>query len=227
MPAGLALLIFDLDGTLIDSRADLVSSVNAMLRHLGRAPLPEAEVARHVGDGAAMLVRRALGATAAAAEPELEATALDYFLAYYAEHKLDDTTLYPGVADGLGALAAAGYEMAVLTNKPVRPSREIVEHLGIAGSFCAVHGGNSFAQKKPDPVGLRAILEQCRLAPRAAVMIGDSGVDVRTGRNADTWTAGVTYGFQPGTLVAESPDWLADSFAELVQRLLAARDVAK
>lgn len=236
-PAGLSLLIFDLDGTLIDSRADLAQSVNAMLRHLGRAPLAETVVANYVGDGAPLLVRRALGllpppdrsqppepVPALSAETEALAQAgLEFFLRYYAEHKLDYTQLYPGVAEGLGVLEEAGFSMAVLSNKPVRPSREIVEHLGVGRHFFAVHGGNSFEQKKPDPVGLQALLDERKVGPRAAAMIGDSAVDVRTGRNAGTWTCGVTYGFLPATLAQEPPDWIAASFAELSQQLLAAR----
>jgi len=210
-------LIFDLDGTLIDSRADLVQSVNAMLSHLGRPTLPDEVVAAHVGDGAAMLVRRSLGADST---PEEEATGLEYFLAYYADHKLDRTTLYPDVAEGLDRLDQAGYRMAVLTNKPVRPSREIVDHLGVARHFFAVYGGNSFAQKKPDPCGIHAILAESGTAAGEAVMIGDSAIDIRCGRNAGTLTAGVTYGFMPQTLAAERPDRSCDSFAELTEWLL-------
>ncbi len=218
------LLIFDLDGTLIDSRADLVQSVNAMLTHLGRPRLPDEVVAAHVGDGAAMLVRRSLGPNSA---PEAESLGLEYFLAYYAEHKLDRTKLYPDVAEGLERLDQAGYRMAVLSNKPVRPSREIVDHLGVAQHFFAVYGGNSFAQKKPDPCGIHALLAESRTTPAQAVMIGDSAVDIRCGRNAGTLTAGVTYGFMPQTLAAEPPDRRCDSFAELTQWLIERRDDGK
>ena len=205
-------------------------SVNATLAHLGRQPLPEEVVAGYVGDGAALLVQRALGlvpdrslAPPSPQPPEeqaLAARALEYFLAYYAEHKLDATTLYPGVAEGLAALDAVGLPMAVLSNKPVRPSQQILAGLGVAERFGAVYGGNSFAQKKPDPIGLETLLRENRVKPRAAAMIGDSAVDVRTGRNAGTWTWGVTYGFAPATLQLEPPDWMADSFAELTQQLL-------
>lgn len=232
------MLIFDLDGTLIDSRADLVRSVNAMLAHLGRAPLPEAVVADYVGDGAPLLVRRALGLAPApdrrrrpaamaapaeglgAAEEALAERALAYFLAHYAEHKLDATRLYPGVAEGLAELAAAGRALAVLSNKPVRPSQQFLAGLGVAERFRAVYGGNSFAQKKPDPIGVETLLRENGVGPEAAAMIGDSAVDVRTGRNAGTWTWGVTYGFAPATLQWEPPDWTADSFAELTAQLL-------
>ena len=223
IPSDLALLILDLDGTLIDSRADLVTSVNAMLRDVGRDELPEERIAAMVGNGAAVLVRRALSIAGPEPEVELEERALASFLAHYARHKLDATTLYPGVAAGLRQLAEAGFTMAVLTNKPVKPSREIVDHLGIAGYFFAVFGGNSFEYKKPDPVGIRALLASTGVEARAAVMIGDSAVDVRCGRNAGTWTAGLTYGFAPESLRQEPPDWLADSFDALAAELCRAK----
>jgi phosphoglycolate phosphatase len=235
-PSRLSLLIFDLDGTLIDSRADLVASVNLALTALGRPALPDDVVGGYVGDGAAVLMQRALGLAPpphpartppppVALAPEASALAgraLDLFLEFYAAHKLDRTQLYPGVHEGLRALHAAGARLAVLTNKPVVPSRQIVAHLGIAPLFEEVLGGNSFAQKKPDPVGIHALLERCQVAPRQAVMIGDSGVDVRCGRNAGVWTAGVSYGFAPESLRAQPPDWMADSFPQLGRDLLAA-----
>lgn len=211
-----------------------MQSVNATLRHLGRAPLPEAVVSEYVGDGAALLLQRALGllpapdrsqvppppAVLAPADQALADRALEFFLAYYAEHKLDATTLYPGVASGLNALRKAGITLAVLTNKPVRPSQQIVDHLGIGDCFAAVYGGNSFAQKKPDPIGIETLLGELRVTPRAAAMIGDSAVDVQTGRAAGTWTWGVTYGFAPATLALAPPDRIADNFAQLTRQLL-------
>lgn len=233
---GEALLIFDLDGTLIDSRADLVFSVNAALGALGRAGLPDDTVGQYVGDGARLLMQRALGLAPPpdrsrapqpppeldAAQSALSARALELFLDFYSLHKLDRTVLYPGVAEGLGALAAAGARLAVLTNKPIRPSQEIVAHLGIAGLFFAVYGGNSFTSKKPDPEGIRVLLEESAADPRQAVMIGDSSIDVQAGRNAGVWTAGVEYGFAPESLNLEPPDWCAASFPELSRDLLAA-----
>lgn len=225
MKNDLHLLVLDLDGTLIDSRADLVAAVNATLEYLGRARLPEAEVARYVGNGAALLMTRALGLPPD--DQTLAPAALDYFLAYYSQHKLDATTLYPGVEAGLAALAAAGFRMAVLTNKPVRASREIIAGLGIASWFFAVYGGNSFNRKKPDPLGLTSLVSECGLQPRQAVMMGDSAVDVRTGRNAGTWTLGVSYGLQPETLAAEPPDWTAASFTQAAALLLAAKNLTE
>jgi phosphoglycolate phosphatase len=213
------LLIFDLDGTLIDSRLDLVHSVNATLRHFNRPELADDVIASYVGDGAPVLVRRALG------DPGHEAhvkEALEYFLAYYRVHKLDHTHLYPGIEEMLTTVRnydGARRQMAVLSNKPVVPSRAIVEALGLAEFFFHVYGGNSFPTKKPDPHGVQTILREARAQPEQAVMIGDSATDVITGRNAGLWTCGVTYGFAPHTLCEAPPDVTVDSPQELAELL--------
>ncbi len=216
-PAQIKLVIFDLDGTLIDSRLDLVHSVNAALRHLQRPELPEDVIASYVGDGAPMLIRRALGDDADN-EP-LVRSGLEYFLAYYKQHKLDHTTVYSGIREALAAIKngsnGASRKMAVLTNKPVNPSRAIVTELGLGEFFMSVYGGNSFATKKPDPEGARAILSEAGAQPEETLIVGDSAVDVATARNAGLWSCGVTYGFAPHTLGADPPDLLLDSPSEL------------
>jgi phosphoglycolate phosphatase len=213
-PHSMQLVIFDLDGTLIDSRLDLVQSVNAMLRHFRRPELPDEVVASYVGDGAPMLVRRALG------DPKDEAffrSALEYFLAYYKEHKLDHTTVYAGVPEALRKIQSNGTrrQMAVLSNKPVKPSRAILDALGLTPFFTRVYGGNSFETKKPDPLGVRTILQEIGVSPARALMVGDSSIDVLTGRNAEMATCGVTYGFAPHTLCEVTPDVIVGSPAEL------------
>jgi phosphoglycolate phosphatase len=214
-PRKIKLLIFDLDGTLIDSRLDLVHSVNAMLKHFRRPELPGEVVASYVGDGAPMLVRRALG------DPKDEGfvkEALEYFLAYYRVHKLDHTRAYDSVKEALTAILNSNgtlRKMAVLSNKPVHPSRAIVDALGLGGFFVQVYGGNSFATKKPDPEGARRLLAETKTQAREAVIIGDSSIDVITGRNAGLWTCGVTYGFAPHTLCEAPPDVTLDSPQEL------------
>jgi len=203
-------LIFDLDGTLIDSKLDLALAVNATLEYTGREPLEHERIYGYVGDGAPMLVRRALGLGATDQEVE---QGLHYFLSYYRAHMLDNTVTYPGVREGLEMLQ--GHPMAVLTNKPVRFSQGILDGLGIAHCFRYVYGGNSFRTKKPDPEGVNVLLRDLVVRPFEAMMIGDSEVDVRTARNAGTWVCGVTYGLGTEGLRTHAPDILLDSLAEL------------
>jgi phosphoglycolate phosphatase len=218
-PHSIQLVIFDLDGTLIDSRLDLVHSVNAALRHINRPELPDDVIASYVGDGAPILIQRALGAEAA--DEELVRKGLEFFLSYYRAHKLDHTTVYEGIIDALAAIerpvSGQRRKLAVLTNKPVIPSRAIIEALRMKKFFVQIYGGNSFATKKPDPQGARQLLEESEVTPERAAIVGDSHVDVRTGRNAGLWTVGVTYGFAPHTLENEAPDVLVGTAAELTQ----------
>jgi phosphoglycolate phosphatase len=219
-PHHIRLLVFDLDGTLIDSRLDLIHSVNATLRHIGRPELDGDLVASYVGDGAPALVRRALGDTD---DQALLARALEYFLGYYRQHKLDHTTVYAGIPEVLSGLAQPSNGvrrlMAVLSNKPVNPSRDILRALGLGDFFVHVYGGNSFPTKKPDPLGIATILQETGVPAAEALMIGDSSVDVLTGRNAGMWTCGVTYGFAPHTLENSPPDVLVDTPIELGELL--------
>jgi phosphoglycolate phosphatase len=222
-PHSIKLVVFDLDGTLIDSRLDLVHSVNAALRHIGRQALPDEVIASYVGDGAPILIQRALGGEVV---PEsVVRKGLEFFLSYYREHKLDLTTVYPGIVEALGAIqhsrngtsSGAERKMAVLSNKPVNPSRAIVEALGLGKFFSQVYGGNSFSTKKPDPEGARKLLAEYGVPPEQAAMVGDSHVDILTGQNAGMHTIGVTYGFAPHTLDEEPPEVLVDSPGDLAK----------
>src|SRR4029079_7751094 len=151
------LLIFDLDGTLIDSKLDLAHAVNAARAHMGLGPIENEIVYSYVGNGAAVLIRSALGPDASQSEVQ---RALDYFLAYYREHMLDYTVLYPGVRESLERLDNGQRRLAVLTNKPVRISGDILEGLGVGRHFFRVYGGNSFEQKKPHPIGVETLLRE-------------------------------------------------------------------
>lgn len=216
------LLIFDLDGTLVDSREDLANSVNAMLQYYKKPELPHEVIASYIGNGAPMLVRRSLG------DPDDEnfvQDALLYFMAWYREHKLDNTFVYEGIRESLEAIQRSrngsssqgnrGLKMAVLSNKPVGPSRAIVDALGLGQYFFQVYGGNSFHTKKPDPAGVEALLEESGALPEETVIIGDSDVDVLTARNAGIYSVGVTYGLAPHTLEDAPPDVLIDKPHEL------------
>jgi phosphoglycolate phosphatase len=204
-------LIFDLDGTLIDSKLDLIHSVNAMLRELKRPQLASETISGYIGHGAPQLVARALGG--AATEEELK-NALQFFLGYYEEHKMDDTCAYPGVAETLAQLSHM--PMAVLTNKPARISVRILNSLGLEKYFHAIYGGNSFESKKPDPFGANQILREFGIAGREALLVGDSEVDVQTARNAGTQAAAVNYGFGLHDRAAYPADIYLDRFADLV-----------
>jgi phosphoglycolate phosphatase len=210
------LVIFDLDGTLIDSEFDLAASVNAMLRHYRRKELPIQIIGTYIGDGAPMLIRRALGDPA---DREFLQDALNYFLAYYRDHKLDNTRPYAGIKTALEQIGNGGRKLAVLTNKPVRASQGILAGLGLADSFFQVYGGNSFETKKPDPLGANTLMHEAGATAEQTVMVGDSAVDILTARNAGLWSIGVTYGFAPQTLEQVPPDVLVDTPAELARAL--------
>jgi phosphoglycolate phosphatase len=203
-------LIFDLDGTLIDSKLDLIHSVNAMLREMKRPQLAADTISGYIGHGAPQLVARALGGTAT--EGELK-HALQFFLGYYEEHKMDNTCAYPGVPETLAQLNHM--PMAVLTNKPERISVRILNSLGLANYFRVIYGGNSFESKKPDPFGANKILQELGVAAREALIVGDSEVDVQTARNAGTQAAAVNYGFGLHDRAAHPADIYLDQFADL------------
>jgi phosphoglycolate phosphatase len=227
----LKLLVFDLDGTLIDSAQDLCNSVNAALNEVGCSSLPDPLIASLVGNGAPMLMRRSLALVTGNSAPEAVneeqfTRAYQFFLQYYREHKLDFTYAYAGVLDALKALhelhdapGGPSRAMAVLTNKPVRPARGICEGLGLAGYFLHIYGGDSFPVKKPDPLGLRSLMEETGATPNETLMIGDSQVDVETARNAGAWSLGCAFGFGPQNLMNTPPDILVDSAAEWTQAL--------
>jgi phosphoglycolate phosphatase len=207
-------LILDLDGTLIDSKLDLIHSVNAMLGEMKRPRLAAETISGYIGHGAPQLVARALGGTAT--EEELK-DALQFFLGYYEEHKMDNTCAYPGVQETLAQLSHM--PMAVLTNKPERISVRILNSLGLAKYFRAIYGGNSFESKKPDPFGANKILQEFGLAAREALLVGDSEVDVQTARNAGTQAAAVNYGFGVHDRAAYPADIYLDDFTDLAQVL--------
>jgi phosphoglycolate phosphatase len=225
--AGIRLLIFDLDGTLIDSEEDLSVAVNATRADAGLPPLTMQDIAAMVGRGATELIRQAVPV-----DPARFRHSLEFFVHYYRQHSLEHTKLYPGTFEAIEEIHARGYILAVLTNKPVRISRDILASLKLADKFRFIYGARgplpgpphpdgtqSFEEKKPHPVGILTMLKHTELEPKQALMIGDSAVDVLTGRNAGVWTCGVTYGFQPESLRDNPPDILVDSLAELSVQL--------
>jgi phosphoglycolate phosphatase len=207
------LLIFDLDGTLADSRADLATGINLMRAHYGLPPLSITTIETYVGDGIRKLVERSLQGADVNLE---EALALDK--TFYAEHMLDQTALYPGVEAGLKKLAAVGHTLAVLSNKLGNPSRTILNHLNVGGLFFRIIGGGDVPNLKPSPDGILALMEEFGACPENTWMIGDHHTDLEVAHNAGVKSGFVTYGIgHPGEFTA---DQVWNGFEELVQFFL-------
>ena len=206
-------MIFDLDGTLIDSSRDLAISTNATRAHFGMPALDQHVINSYVGNGAAVLVERVMGADVSA---EQKAEALEFFLTYYRAHSLEHTRLYAGVREALEALACEGHVLGVLTNKPEKISRDILNGLGLGEFFFRIYGGNTFAEKKPHPRGILTMCQEAGVAPSDTLMVGDSRVDVETARNAGVASCGVMWGFQPESFEIVPPDFLVGKPEELL-----------
>jgi phosphoglycolate phosphatase len=209
------LLIFDLDGTLIDSSEDLAISVNATLRNAGRAELDRDTIQSYVGNGAGLLIKRAFGPDASEAAV---ADGLAFFLKFYRAHALEHTKLYPGVREAVRELGKQ-HTLAVLTNKPERISVDILAALDIADAFARIYGGDRFPNKKPHPVGIETLMQDTGIGRADTMMIGDSNVDIETARNARVRSCGVSWGFRPESFVACRPDLLIHTPDELPYHL--------
>ena len=199
MAGQIAHVIFDLDGTLADTGADLAASVNHVLETFRLDPLDPSTVHRYVGDGARVLVERSVGI----ARRDLWDRGVDVFLAFYRQHLLDRTRLYDGVGELLAALARAGVSASVLTNKPEDLSRRILEALGALGAFVDVIGGDTLPVRKPDPRGVFHLLRLTDTPVGEALIVGDSPVDSATARASHVPFCGVSWGFNPEGLAAE------------------------
>ena len=214
-PSGLAtdLIVFDLDGTLVDSHKDLAATANALVRELGGTPITEEAVVRMVGDGAAALVRRALAASGL--KPDTPG-ALDRFLAIYDTCLLDQTKPYPGMVETLEQLATR-YRLGVLTNKPARATKTILDGLDLSRFFPQVVGGDSAFGRKPDPAGLRHIIDASGASAGSTMLVGDSPVDRETARRAGVRICltrfGFGYTFKAGDL--EGDEIIVDTAGEI------------
>ena len=187
--------------------------MNATRGHFGLEPLHSDLIYSYVGSGAAVLVKKAMGEMTP--QPLVD-EALDFFLRYYRAHALEHTRFYPGVREAVEQLAADGHTLSILTNKPVRISRDIISALGVGPLFRQTYGGDSFVAKKPDPIGVVTLLFETQTAPQDAILVGDSGVDVQTARNAEIRSCGVSWGFQPEAFKEWPPDILIHQPEELV-----------
>ncbi len=185
--------VFDLDGTLIDSSGDIAHAANRVLQAFGREVMEKEEIKEKIGWGVNMLLGQLM--------PDLDETELlearSHFLAFYAEHLMDETRLYDGVRATLISLRQRGRRMAILTNKPEGLSRRIVSSLGLEDLFLDIVGGDTFRERKPDPAPLLRIMGEAGVVPGQTVLVGDSPIDCETGRRAGVFTVGVSYGFRP------------------------------
>ncbi len=214
----IGLVVFDLDGTLIDSRRDLADATNALILEYGGTPLNADEVAAMVGEGAAVLVRRALAAAQLEARPP---GALERFLAHYHERLTAHTRPYAGIPEALAALRARGRILAVLTNKPQHATSQILERLGLASAFSHVLGGDTTAGRKPDPAGLLQIIGRAGATPASTALVGDSPIDLETARRAGTHICLARYGFgyRFGDGAFRGDELFMDEASQLVARL--------
>jgi phosphoglycolate phosphatase len=214
-PSRIQALLFDLDGTLIESTADLVASGNWLRGREGMAQLGDAVIAGYVGDGVEALVRRLLERPEGEIQERVEA-----FMLHYREHCLDRTCLYPGVAATLEVLQARGYSLAVVTNKPERVSRRILGGLGVEKRFASLVGGNTCAHKKPHPEPLLKACSDMGADPARAVVVGDSRVDIEAGHNAGMPAVGLLGGIGDEALLkAAGPDVIIERLERLTEIL--------
>lgn len=214
-------LVFDLDGTLADTAADLVATLNAILQREGLAPLPLAQARDMIGAGAKALIQRGFQAAGRPLGPERLDHLFDDFLEHYREHLVEQTVLYDGVEAALDRLEAEGFRFAVCTNKVEEHSVRLLEALGVSGRFAAICGRDSFAFFKPDPRHLTATVEKAGGDPARAIMVGDSRTDIDTARAAGLPVIAVTFGHTDAPVATMGPDRLIDHFDELYEAVKA------
>ena len=210
MPHSVKLLIFDLDGTLVNSRLDVANAILHALVQLGRDPIPHEEIYRFVGQGIQRSIEQILGGQSS----DLVDRAIKLYREHYGQHLLDHTVLYPHVEDTLNAFRHK--KKAVISNKRQEPSEAILTGLGISHHFNMVVGGDRVKKKKPAPEAVFRIMDHLAVSPEEAIIIGDSPEDVQAGRAAGLITCSVSYGFHPPErLLAEKPDHLIDNIKQL------------
>ena len=216
-----AMILIDLDGTLVDSVPDLAYCVDAMLHELGMPPRGDTKVREWVGNGVERLVRRALiGKLDGEPDEAMYQQALPIFMAFYERNVSQRSHLYPGVAQGLHFIKAAGYRLGCVTNKPAAFTEPLLKDLGIHDYFEIVISGDTLPKRKPDPLPLLHAAEHFGVAPRDALMVGDSVSDVTAARAAGFQIVCVGYGYNHGKNIRDArPDAVIDSLAQLAGML--------
>lgn len=220
-------VVFDLDGTLVDTAPDLVATLNAVLKQLGLAAIPYENARNFVGGGARMMIERGLGAQGRALPAsEIDRLTTD-FLAHYSAHSAEHSRVFPGVGAVLDELAAGGYRLAVCTNKFVRLAVPLLSALGLAGHFAAICGPETFGVSKPDPAILRGTIERAGGCLDQTVMIGDSATDIATARAAGVPVIAVDFGYTEIPVAELGPDAVVSAFSELPAAISALLTAAK
>ena len=216
-------LLFDLDGTLVDSAPDLALAVNKTLLDLGKTEFDQHTIHHWVGNGAKVLIERALSGSAEIdpqLDPALSQDALAIFLAHYQQCLCVESRLYDDVKEGLLSLKNAGFRLAIITNKPAIFIEPILIGLGINNVFELLIGGDSLPERKPHPAPLHYALEQLKVSAEQCVMIGDSKNDILAAKAANIDSVGLTYGYNYGEDINQyQPQWCFDTFAELLTAL--------
>ncbi|UYW28724.1 phosphoglycolate phosphatase [Methylorubrum extorquens] len=223
------IVVFDLDGTLAETAGDLIGTLNVILARDGQAPLPLEQARDLLGAGARALIQRGFTVAGASLTPERLETLFQDFLAYYGEHLTDNSYLFPGVVEALDRLEAAGFRLAICTNKVESHAVALLDALGIGHRFCTIVGKETFAFSKPDPRHITATIERAGGDLRRAVMVGDSKADVAAAKAAGIPVVGVTFGYTPVPMRELAPDWVIEHFDALPDAVdaLLARETVK
>ena len=213
------IIVFDLDGTLVDTAPDLAATTNAVLAGIGCPPLSEASIRRMIGHGARALVARGIKAAGGSLDDALLDRLFEEFLALYETRIADASKPFPGIEAALDHIAARGAIAAVCTNKPERLSGVLLHALGLSGRFAAIVGGDSLAVRKPDPLHLLTTIERAGGVADNAVMVGDSATDLNAARAAEVPMIGVSFGYSETPMAELVPDMLIDDYAEFADAL--------
>ncbi len=222
-PTSAGIVVFDLDGTLVDTAPDLINALNHILTREGLPAVPMAAARNMIGQGARRLLERGLELDGRHIDPQSVSKLTDDFIAHYAEHIADESLPFDGTERALDRLAAAGLRLAVCTNKLEWLSKKLLAKLNLTSRFAAICGADTFGVSKPDPAILRQTIAMAGADPARAVMVGDAGPDVGVARRAGIPVVGVTFGYTEVPMADLDPDLLVSHMGELpeaVARLL-------
>ncbi|BEV47039.1 HAD family hydrolase [Afipia carboxidovorans] len=210
-----SLIVFDLDGTLVDSAPDLINALNFVLEREGLTPVPLAPARKFIGAGARAMIERALEAEGRTCTPDYVSKMTEDFIVFYGDHLADNTRPFEGTEDALEDLASRGHRLAVCTNKLEWLSKRLLDRLNMSGRFSAICGADTFGVQKPDPIILRQTIARAGGAISSSIMVGDSGTDIGVAKRAGVPVIGVDFGYTPIAIKDLEPDRLISHMREL------------